>query len=139
MPSVLIDKDALVKKYAERAKNPLRVFEGTFQVDKFATAEQKKKVGQAKLRDFIVTMEKRHWKLASRDVRTQGPFPAHDLDINLLLPTKEEYRVRAVFKYAGPTPGRNIIEVPESAMKDGPDDYVDVTTQKGLKQALRRI
>lgn len=134
---LLIDKEKFERHYAERRENPYRILEGSFHVQKDASPALKKQHGQQKLRDFVELMGRKKWALASRDIRVFGPIEAHDISTNLVLPSQEEYRIRAMFKYRGPSLEPVVIEVPSEMIKQAPDHTLEVQSEEGLKKALK--
>jgi hypothetical protein len=98
---LLIDKDGLQEEISSWSQTPYRVREATFRVPIDASLGQKQAIANDRTRDFIEAMLRNDMLLASKEIRLYGPFEAHDLTDSLLVPGYEEWRVRAVFRYAG--------------------------------------
>lgn len=136
---ILLDTTAINKRMADRAGNPYRWREGSFQVPKYASNEIKKQMAKTACDRFVDAFTKKGWTLKSKLQVIQGQPYAYDLDSNAVLLDKEEWRVRAIFAIE-PKPMR--IELPLTSIKQAPDHMAtvsDVAKGEGIKGHNPRV
>ena len=93
----LIDVEKLQKRLDAKKDNPYTVLEGSCHVPIDASSGLKKSHLKTTADTFLSTMTKRGYALASQ-LRLNGPYPAVEMDSDVVLEDMEEWRIRAVFK-----------------------------------------
>ena len=86
-------------------------------------------------------MSGRQWELATKDIKLEGPFQAHDLDSDRVseeLEDQLEYRLKALFKFTGSLGAPQMVEFPQDGLKQGPEDELDVGhSEEDLSRAIK--
>lgn len=134
-PQFLLDTAAINAKYAKTADDPRRWWTGTFQTpfDCAYRSEAFEKIARERCSRFIDAMRKKGWDLVSR-LSVYGPQRAHDIDSNIVLLDKREYRVRGVFQLAS-TPKSVRFEIPPALVKRDPEQTISLSeASKAFKQ-----
>ena len=116
MHNVLIDKDELEQRAARDRKNPYRVREVCWQTSVDCSSGAFHTRRREAVADWLDIEEKRGWSLAHKDMKQRGPYDAQT-EQGLIITGQNEWRVRAVFKYTGPTPQYETIELPAALFK----------------------
>lgn len=108
-----LDGDALSAFYSSqrRAFHP-RIIEGTFDVFVPMTWEKYEKARDAAVLRFIDAMERQGWHWQSqRRIRVEpGMYPAHDPISGVWLPDRQQFIIRAWFRFENPKPLRIELE-----------------------------
>lgn len=126
-PQFLIDTAAINAKYAKTAGDPRRWWTGTFQTpfDCVYRSDAFEKLARERCGRFINAMHKKGWDLVSR-LSVYGPQRAHDIDSNIVLLDKREYRVRGVFQLAS-TPKPVRLEIPPDLVRREPEQTISLS------------
>ena len=93
----LIDVEKHQKRLDAKKDNPYTVLEGSCHMPIDASSGLKKSHLKTTADTFLSTMTKRGYELASQ-LRLNGPYPAVEMDSDVVLEDMEEWRIRAVFK-----------------------------------------
>ena len=110
----LIDVEKVQKRLDAKKDNPYTVLEGSGHVPEDASKGLKKSHLKTTADTFLSTMTKRGYELASQ-LRLNGPYPAVEMDSDVVIEDMEEWRIRAVFKKD--RPDFTIIELDPSLIK----------------------
>lgn len=135
-PSLLLDVPKIQKRIDKEKENPYRIKVGTFHTPIDMGRDMFEYTFALKVRIFMEAMSKEGWELASKVV-LEGPFEAHDPYTLLLIPGQQEYRVKAVFKYRGPTPQTVRVELDPAEVKQAPDHVLTTEKDGDLKKAAQ--
>tara|TARA_R100001244_G_scaffold36288_2_gene33298 strand:- start:1752 stop:2117 length:366 start_codon:yes stop_codon:yes gene_type:complete len=92
-----IDVGRIQRHLNANKDNPYTVLEGSCQLPADASQGLKKSHIKGTTNKFLEAMDKKGFALASR-LSLLGPFPAVELDSDIVMLGKEEWRVRGVFK-----------------------------------------
>ena len=93
-----VDVGKVQRKLNAKKDNPYTVLEGSCHVPVDASSGLKKSHLKDTANTFLVHMDKKGYSLESR-LSLLGPFPATEIDSGgKLIPGKEEWRVRGIFK-----------------------------------------
>ena len=95
--STLVDVEKIQRKLNANKDNPSSIREGSCHVPVDASAGLKKSHLKSTADTFLSVMSKRGYELSSR-LSLLGPFEAVEIDTSELIPDKEEWRIRGVFK-----------------------------------------
>ena len=95
--STLVDVEKIQRKLNANKDNPYSIREGGCHVPVDASAGLKKAHLKSTADTFLSVMSKRGYELSSR-LSLLGPFEAVEIDTSELIPDKEEWRIRGVFK-----------------------------------------
>jgi len=94
---VLVDTASVQQKLDLRKDNPYSRLEGSCHVPVDASSGLKKSHLKTTASTFLSTMAKRGYELTSQ-LRLNGPYPAVEMDSDVVIEDMEEWRIRAVFK-----------------------------------------
>ena len=136
MPSLLLDTEKIQKRVDRRNQNPFEWKVGTFHVPTDMGRDMFEHQFALKVRIFMEAMRDSGWDLC-RKADLRGPFEAFDLDTGLLIPGHQEWRVRGYFKYVGPTPKAERIELDPARVKQAPDHELSTENPEDLKAAIK--
>ena len=114
--STLVDVEKIQRKLNANKDNPYSIREGSCHVPVDASAGLKKSHLKSTADTFLSVMSKRGYELSSR-LSLLGPFEAVEIDTSELIPDKEEWRIRGVFKKDKPDFSR--IELDPAMVKQG--------------------
>ena len=92
-----IDVGRIQRHLNTNKDNPYTVLEGSCQLPSDASQGLKKSHIKGTASKFLEAKDKRGFALASR-LSLLGPFPAVEMDSDIVMLGKEEWRVRGVFK-----------------------------------------
>ena len=95
--STLVDVGKIQRKLNANKDNPYSIREGSCHVPVEASAGLKKSHLKSTADTFLSVMSKRGYELSSR-LSLLGPFEAVEIDTSELIPDKEEWRIRGIFK-----------------------------------------
>jgi hypothetical protein len=121
-PDYTIDVNALQLKYDKRRNDPRQIHYGSFSLDSEIQGGRLEQESNTACSRFEQAMIKKGWDLASQ-FNVVGPFSSHDIDSNLVLLGRSEYRIRAVFKPQN-TPKPVRIEIPTGLVKRDPEHLI---------------
>ena len=93
----LIDVGKVQRRLDAKKDNPFTVLEGSCHVPVDASSGLKKAHLKTTAGTFLSTMSKRGYELTSQ-LRLNGPYPAVEMDSDVVIEDMEEWRIRAVFK-----------------------------------------
>ena len=93
----LIDVGKVQRRLDANKDNPFTVLEGSCHVPVDASSGLKKSHLKTTAGTFLSTMSKRGYELTSQ-LRLNGPYPAVEMDSDVVIEDMEEWRIRAVFK-----------------------------------------
>ena len=96
-PKTKIDVGKIQRHLDANKDNPFTVLEGSCQLPTDASQGLKKSHIKGTTNRFLEAMDKKGFALASR-LSLLGPFPAVEMDSDIVMLGKEEWRVRGVFK-----------------------------------------
>ena len=96
-PKTKIDVGKIQRHLDANKDNPFTVLEGSCQLPTDASQGLKKSHIKGTTNKFLEAMDKKGFALASR-LSLLGPFPAVEMDSDIVMLGKEEWRVRGVFK-----------------------------------------
>ena len=92
-----IDVGRIQRHLNANKDNPYTVLEGSCQLPTDASQGLKKSHIKGTTNKFLEAMDKKGFALASR-LSLLGPFPAVEMNSDIVMLEKEEWRVRGVFK-----------------------------------------
>tara|TARA_Y100001951_G_scaffold51506_1_gene40703 strand:- start:172 stop:531 length:360 start_codon:yes stop_codon:yes gene_type:complete len=93
----LVDVGKVQRRLDAKKDNPYTVLEGSCHVPVDASSGLKKAHLKTTAGTFLNTMSKRGYELTSQ-LRLNGPYPAVEMDSDVVIEDMEEWRIRAVFK-----------------------------------------
>ena len=93
----LIDVEKVQKRLDAKKDNPYTVLEGSCHIPVDASKGLKKSHLKSTADTFLNSMMKRGYELSSQ-LRLNGPYPAVEMDSDVVIEDMEEWRIRAVFK-----------------------------------------
>ena len=96
-PKTKIDVGKIQRHLDANKDNPFTVLEGSCQLPTDASQGLKKSHIKGTASKFLEAMDKRGFALASR-LSLLGPFPAVEMNSDIVMLEKEEWRVRGIFK-----------------------------------------
>ena len=96
-PKTKIDVGKIQRHLNANKDNPYTVLEGSCQLPSDASQGLKKSHIKGTASKFLEAMDKRGFALASR-LSLLGPFPAVEMNSDIVMLEKEEWRVRGIFK-----------------------------------------
>ena len=92
-----IDVSKIQRHLNANKDNPFTVLEGSCQLPADASSGLKKSHIKGTTNKFLEAMDRKGFDLVSR-ISLLGPFPAVELDSDIVILGQEEWRVRGVFK-----------------------------------------
>ena len=93
----LVNVGKVQRRLDAKKDNPFTVLEGSCHVPVDASSGLKKSHLKTTASTFLSTMAKRGYELTSQ-LRLNGPYPAVEMDSDVVIEDMEEWRIRAVFK-----------------------------------------
>ena len=92
-PNFLLDVDAINRKYAEHKENPNRQWTGVFTAPRGCSDQQFERIAYDACKRWIDAMQKRQWALIGKLHVSNTPYLARDIDTQVGLLDRYEYRV----------------------------------------------
>ena len=117
MSGILLDKVKIERQAATDRENPYRVREVIWQLPEDCIGSHFFEARRTRIVDWLEIEEGRGWTIASKETRQIGPFQAQT-EYGVVIPGQVEWRLRAVFKYTGPTPEYTQVGLPSKLFKD---------------------
>ena len=96
-PKTKIDVGKIQRHLDANKNNPFTVLEGSCQLPADASQGLKKSHIKGTTNKFLEAMDKKGFALVSR-LSLLGPFPAVEMNSDIVMLEKEEWRVRGIFK-----------------------------------------